>query len=90
MTESQRPELPYRFLPDVPAFAVTSTDIADGERLSLPQVSGVFGAGGEDISPQLHWSGFPPDTRSFAVTCFDPDAPNRERVLALGDRRHSS
>jgi len=89
MTESQRPELPYRFLPDVPAFTVTSTDIADGERLSLPQVSGVFGAGGEDISPQLHWSGFPPDTRSFAVT-FDPDAPNRERVLAWGDRRHSS
>ena len=38
-------------------------------------MSGMFGAGGEDRSPQLAWSDFPKETRSFVVTMFDPDAP---------------
>jgi Raf kinase inhibitor-like YbhB/YbcL family protein len=66
---------PYAGLPDVPSFSVTSTDVADGKTLATPQVSGIFGAGGEDVSPQLSWSGFPPETRSFVVTVYDPDAP---------------
>jgi Raf kinase inhibitor-like YbhB/YbcL family protein len=75
MTTTRRPELPYAFLPEVPSFNLRSTDIADGQPLSPPQVSGVMGAGGEDRSPQLSWSGFPADSESFAVTCYDPDAP---------------
>jgi Raf kinase inhibitor-like YbhB/YbcL family protein len=66
---------PYDRLPSADTFQVTSEDIQDGAQLAAPQRSGVFGAGGEDVSPQLSWSSFPDGTRSFAVTCFDPDAP---------------
>ncbi len=66
---------PYDELPDVPSFEVTSTDVTDGAALNTPQVSGVMGAGGEDASPQLSWSGAPEGTESYAVTIYDPDAP---------------
>jgi Raf kinase inhibitor-like YbhB/YbcL family protein len=66
---------PYEPIGRVPSFELTSTDVANGEELSKAQLSGKMGAGGDDVSPQLSWSGFPAETLSFAVTVFDPDAP---------------
>ena len=66
---------PYDFLPKLPSFTLTSETFTDGQAFGNDQVSGIMGAGGSDVSPQLSWSGFPEETRSFAVTMYDPDAP---------------
>src|ERR1700733_6761305 len=69
------PSDPYDALPKLPTFTLTSESVTDGQPLATPQISGIMGAGGGDVSPQLSWSGFPEETRSFAVTVYDPDAP---------------
>jgi Raf kinase inhibitor-like YbhB/YbcL family protein len=41
----------------------------------LPRETVFGGCGGDNQSPQLTWHDAPSGTRSFAITCFDPDAP---------------
>ncbi|PJI85516.1 YbhB/YbcL family Raf kinase inhibitor-like protein [Luteimicrobium subarcticum] len=64
------PPDPYSMLPEVGSFTLTSTDLTDGAPID-PR----FTMDGENLSPQLAWSGFPDGTRSFVVSCYDPDAP---------------
>jgi Raf kinase inhibitor-like YbhB/YbcL family protein len=59
-------------------FTLSSQSFRDGDYLSAAHILSVdfgFGCAGENRSPQLAWTGAPSEAKSFAVTCFDPDAP---------------
>lgn len=76
MTTTQDQNDPFARLPEVSTFTVTSATVRDGQPLPLAHHSGMSGVpGGEDLSPQLSWSGAPSGARSYAVTVYDPDAP---------------
>ena len=57
------------------AFTLTSSHIADQQTLPLQFVHSAMGAGGQNVSPDLNWSGAPAGTQSYALTMYDPDAP---------------
>ena len=50
--------------------AVTSAAIKEGATIDKK-----FTGDGIDVSPPLSWSKGPPGTKSYAVSCEDPDAP---------------
>lgn len=55
-------------------FRLSSTDVTGG-RFANAQIFNGFGCSGENVSPQLSWSGAPAGTKSFVLTIYDPDAP---------------
>jgi Raf kinase inhibitor-like YbhB/YbcL family protein len=60
------------------SFKLTSDSFRDGDYLGEAHILSKefgFGCAGNNQSPHLAWSGAPKDTKSFAVTCYDPDAP---------------
>ena len=56
-------------------FKLSSPEIKPGSTMAKSFEFNGFGCSGENRSPALKWSGAPRDTRSFAVTMYDPDAP---------------
>ncbi|MBI1795684.1 MAG: YbhB/YbcL family Raf kinase inhibitor-like protein [Candidatus Eisenbacteria bacterium] len=56
-------------------FMLMSAEIHPGEPIGMEQVYKGMSCDGGNISPSLAWRGAPRDTKSFAVTVFDPDAP---------------
>ena len=44
-------------------------------QLTNKQVFSGFGCTGENISPEFSWENVPKNTKSFAITVYDPDAP---------------
>lgn len=56
-------------------FTLSSPEIPKKGQMKEVQVFSGFGCSGQNISPALAWKNFPPETKSFALMVYDPDAP---------------
>ena len=56
-------------------FRLTSRDFQPGGTIHDEQTYNASGCTGQNVSPELRWSGAPAGTKSFALLLHDPDAP---------------
>lgn len=56
-------------------FELASPVLKPKGKIGNEQVFSGFGCTGGNVSPELRWTNAPKDTKSFAVTVYDPDAP---------------
>jgi Raf kinase inhibitor-like YbhB/YbcL family protein len=57
-------------------FELKSTAFKTGALIPQQYSYSGYGCVGKNLSPELSWHGAPEDTKSFALTVFDPDARN--------------
>jgi len=55
-------------------FPLRSDTFSNGATIPVANTYDEMGCTGNNVSPDLHWSGAPSATKSFALTVFDPDA----------------
>ena len=75
---------PYDFLPKLPSFTLTSESVTDGQPLANDQVSGIMGAGGSDVSPQLTLVGLPRGDPQFRGHGVRPRRADRHPASGTG------
>ena len=56
-------------------FQLVSQTVKNKSTIGNDHILNGFGCTGGNVSPELKWSNAPKDTKSFAVTVYDPDAP---------------
>jgi Raf kinase inhibitor-like YbhB/YbcL family protein len=59
-------------------FTLRSPSLTPGEFMPEKYVFNGMGCHGKNVSPALEWEGFPEETKSFAITVIDPDAPHAD------------
>lgn len=59
-------------------FRLTSESFSPGEKIPHHFIYNDNGCVGDNVSPSLKWQGAPDETKSYAVTVFDPDAPKKD------------
>jgi Raf kinase inhibitor-like YbhB/YbcL family protein len=69
MKEDRMPEIPQ----PTSRLTVTSDQFKDGD--IIPDSAPHEAVGGANRNPELSWTEGPAGTKSYAITCWDPDAP---------------